>query len=55
LSYSPSILRLKLGDLAFDGVELAEELQRLLADRAAVIGPEFVELAPCMGIMRSSA
>lgn len=45
LSYSPSILRLKLGDLPFDGVELAEELQRLLADRAAVIGPEFVELA----------
>ena len=46
LSCSPSFLRLQLGDLAFDGVEFAEELQRLLADLAAMIGPELVELAP---------
>jgi len=34
------------GALALDVVELGEELQRLLTDRAAVVGPEFMELAP---------
>lgn len=46
LAYSPSLVRHQLSDFTLDGVELAEELQRLLANLAALIGPEFVELAP---------
>ena len=37
-----------LGHTPLDLVELTEELQRLLADLAAVVGPELVELAPCV-------
>ena len=37
-------LGIKFTDLALDLVELAEELQRLLADLAAMVGPQLMEL-----------
>jgi hypothetical protein len=39
-------LAVGIGHLALDVIQLAEELQRLLADLAAVVGPQLVELAP---------
>lgn len=42
------MLRIAVGDLSFHIVELAEELQRLLADLALMVGPQLMELVPGM-------
>jgi len=44
-------LAVGVGHLALHVIQRAEELQRLLADLAAVVGPQLVELAPRMGLI----
>ena len=49
LAYPSSLIGLEISDLTLDVVQLAEELQLPLAHLAAVVGPQFMELAPGMG------
>lgn len=46
LAYSSSVFSLEVLHFALDVVQRLEELQRLLAELAAMVGPQFMELAP---------
>ena len=46
LPYRLALVGVEVVDLALDARTALEELQRLLADLAAVVDPQLVELAP---------
>ena len=54
LAYSPSLVWFELLHLALDAMDLAEELQRPLADLAAVVDPQLVELPAVSSCPRKS-
>ena len=49
-----SVVGAQVCGIALDVVQRLEELQRLFADLALVVDPEFVELAAGVGLMRGS-